>query len=70
MDHKARPISRIETEPGVLDEVASSEVNSTPLAPSGAYHTHPDPERERVLNSILVNAWPKIKASMFYVRDR
>ena len=39
----------------------------TPFAPPS---THPNPERERHLDALLERAWPKIKASMYYLRDR
>ena len=70
MVQKAKPNRQIEYEPKATDGAEPSEARLTLPSPSVTHPTHPDPERERLLTSILVNAWPKIKSSMHYLRDR
>ena len=72
MSHPVRPTTQIEPKRGHGTTHGAETGESTPAVPSssGAQYTHPDPEREKALTAILTNAWPKIKASMFYLRDR
>jgi hypothetical protein len=51
---------------------ATKPAEATPAAPSdsGARYTHSDPERARTLVSLLERAWPRIRTSMYYLRDR
>lgn len=65
MVHKTRDIT--ETRITADEPVETSSAEPKPFkVPS----THPDPERERHLDALLERAWPKIKASMYYLRDR
>jgi len=67
MVHKTRDITETKITAFEKDEP----IDSKPAQPmSGVQNTHPDPEREKHLASLLEKAWPKIKASMYYLRDR
>ena len=70
MANKARTIPEIEREAEAAKGTERPEAESTTSPSPNMHRTHPNPERERQIASILTNAWPKIKASMFYLRDR
>lgn len=68
MVHKTRDTTETRLHVVETDEpVSANGMHSTVAAlPS----THPDPERERYLDALLERAWPRIKTSMFFLRDR
>ena len=68
MVHTTRDVTDIRTT--VVDSDEPVESNGAQPKPSAVPSTHPDPERERELASLLEKAWPKIRASMYYLRDR
>ena len=68
MAQTTRDITEIQATAVETDE--SVEENAAPPKAFGAPSTHPDPERETYLDALLERAWPRIKASMYYLRDR
>lgn len=68
MVYKTRDITETQVRDVDLDEPVAP--NGTPPTLNRSPSTHPDPVRERHLDALLEKAWPRIKASMYYLRDR
>ena len=66
MVHKTRDIT--ETKITAIEKDES--IDSKPAqASSGVQYTHPDPEREKHLMSLVDETWPDIEETIHFLRD-
>jgi len=66
MVHKTRDITVIQVKAVEIDEPV--DLNAA-QASSGARYTHPDPERETYLMSLVDETWPDIEETIHFLRD-
>lgn len=66
MVHKTRDIAEIQTEAVENDEPAAVQPSQ---ASSDVQYTHPDPEREKHLMSLVDETWPDIEETIHFLRD-
>ena len=66
MVHKTRDITETRITAVEIDELTSTK---PPQATSGVRYTHPDPERETYLVSLVDETWPDIEETIHFLRD-
>ena len=67
MVHKTREITETTITDVETDESVASNGNRATL--SGVPYTHPDPEREKHLMSLVDETWPDIEETIHFLRD-
>jgi len=66
MVHKTRDI----TETRIVAVEIDEPITSTPAqAAAGVQYTHPDPDRETYLMSLVDETWPDIEETIHFLRD-